>query len=100
MINKAVWLSALFLLVGCDHSDNYQRTDVWHPTGANAANLAATLVDQHDLIRGKGVAGSDAGQAISAIEKLRKTGSKALPKVDTSVGSPMATSSPVSSGGS
>ena len=35
--------------------DPYLRTDVWQPTGANAANIAAMVADPHDLISGHGV---------------------------------------------
>lgn len=99
-MSKAFLLSLTLLLAGCDHYENYQRADVWHPSGVNAANLAATVVDQHDLIHGQSVAGADAGVATSAIERLRKGGSKAIPKVDTSLGNSAATASSLAGGGS
>lgn len=98
-MSKAFLLSLALLLAGCDHFDNYQRTDVWHPSGVNAANLAATVVDQHDLVRGKSVAGADAERATSAIERLRKGGSKAIPKADTSLGNAAVTASSLAGGG-
>lgn len=101
MIHKAFFLPLLLMpLVGCEHYENYQRTDVWHPSGVNAANLAATVVDQHDLVHGQGVPGANAEQAVSAIDRLRKGGSKAMPKADSPSGSSSSTASSTASGGS
>lgn len=54
--NPASWLllAAVALLAGCGSRDPYRRTDVWRPTGANAANLAAMVANPHDLIDGRG----------------------------------------------
>lgn len=98
MMRKALLLS-LLLLAGCDHYESYQRTDVWYPSGVNAANLAATVVDQHDLTHGKAVPGADAERGVSAIERLRKGGSKTAPKTDSSVGSSASTASSLAGGG-
>lgn len=56
VLNTAQWLAVAGLigLSSCANRDPYQRTDVWRPTGANAANLAAMVADPHDLIRGRG----------------------------------------------
>lgn len=43
----------LGILAGCGNRDPYKRDDVWYPTGANAANLAAQAVNPDDLIRGR-----------------------------------------------
>ena len=47
-------LTGLLLLTGCADRDPYRRTDVWRPTGANAANLAAMVANPHDLAGGQG----------------------------------------------
>jgi type IV pilus biogenesis protein CpaD/CtpE len=47
-------IAAAALLAGCANRDPYQRLDVWRPTGANSANLAAMVADPRDLIRGHG----------------------------------------------
>ena len=47
-------IAAIALLAGCANRDPYQRLDVWRPTGANSANLAAMVANPHDLIRGHG----------------------------------------------
>lgn len=47
-------IAALALLAGCANRDPYERLDVWRPTGANSANLAAMVANPHDLIRGHG----------------------------------------------
>jgi hypothetical protein len=66
-----VWFVLLVLLAldGCDR-DPYRRTDVWQPTGSNAANIAAMAADQSDLIRGRGVTQSGTKGSTTAIERL------------------------------
>ncbi len=41
-------------LSGCGRLDTYNRPYTWHPTGANAANIAAQVVNPDDLIVGHG----------------------------------------------
>ena len=45
--------ACLGILAACGNRDPYKRDDVWYPTGANAANLAAQVVNPDDLIRGR-----------------------------------------------
>jgi type IV pilus biogenesis protein CpaD/CtpE len=54
IIRTTVLLAGVLLLTGCADRDPYRRTDVWQPTGANAANLAAMVANPYDLIRGHG----------------------------------------------
>lgn len=57
-------------LAGCADRDPYRRTDVWHPTGSNSANMAAMVADPHDLIRGRGVTASDSQPAVLAVDRI------------------------------
>ena len=47
-------VAAAALLAGCANRDPYERLDVWRPTGANSANIAAMVANPRDLIRGHG----------------------------------------------
>lgn len=61
--------AAPLLLAGCMSREPYHRTDVWQPTGANIANIAAMAADPHDLIRGRGVTEHSAKAPELAVEK-------------------------------
>ena len=52
-------------LAGCGDRDPYRRNDVWYPTGANAANLAAMVANPNDLTTGR----SDRRQLVSVPAK-------------------------------
>ena len=62
---------AIAMLGGCMDRDPYRRTDVWRPTGANAANIAAQVADPRDLIRGQGSPRLDTAASTLAIDRLR-----------------------------
>jgi type IV pilus biogenesis protein CpaD/CtpE len=47
-------IAAIAVLTGCAGRDPYQRVDVWRPTGANTANIAAMVANPRDLLRGHG----------------------------------------------
>lgn len=61
-------LVCLLAIGGCGNRDPYRRTDVWKPTGANAANLAAMVANPQDLIRGHGVNRYDTKASELAVE--------------------------------
>jgi len=63
-------LAGMLTLGGCGNRDPYQRTDVWRPTGANAANIAAMAVNPNDLISGRGVKRYDTRTSEPAVERL------------------------------
>jgi type IV pilus biogenesis protein CpaD/CtpE len=86
----ALTLLALVMpvLAGCDAIDSDRRADDWHPTGANAGNLAAMVVRPSDLISGRSAGGADARTLVDAVERVRTDHPKALMNV-----------SPTSSGG-
>ena len=66
-----MWLLSLafIALAGCDR-DPYRRTDVWQPTGSNAANIAAMAADPNDLIRGRGVMQTGTKTSTAAVERI------------------------------
>lgn len=55
---------------GCADRDPYLRTDVWKPTGANAANIAAMAANPHDLISGRRVIRTDSRGPELAVEHV------------------------------
>ncbi len=66
-------------VTGCDEVDPYARGGVWHPLGANAANLGAMVADQHDLEQGREAATSAGDMAAAAVARLRAGAVKRLP---------------------
>ena len=60
-------------------SDPMRREGTWHPTGANAANLAAEVVNPHDLVEGEAAVGTPAPVAVGPVERLRTDNVKPLP---------------------
>ncbi|MGE0226254.1 MAG: hypothetical protein AB7F35_24100 [Acetobacteraceae bacterium] len=55
---------------GCMDRDPYRRTDVWRPTGANAANLAAMVANPNDLIRGTDSRRTDTKASVIAVDRI------------------------------
>ncbi|HEX2943701.1 MAG TPA: hypothetical protein VHO91_21775 [Rhodopila sp.] len=55
---------------GCSDRDPYLRTDVWRPTGANAANIAAMVVNPRDLVMGRNASSRDTKAAGLAVEHV------------------------------
>ena len=74
----------LVMLAGCEERDPLRRTDVWYPTGDNAANIAAMVANPNDLIRGHGARGTDGTEAAMAVERLWQGKTKDLPQVNDS----------------
>ena len=60
-------VASLTVLASCDRYDPYLRTDVWKPTGSNAANIAAMVADPHDLVSGHGVIIREASEPALAV---------------------------------
>ncbi len=103
---KGAWLGCAFsaaillgLLGGCEDRDPYHRTDVWYPSGVNAGNIAAMVVNPADLIRGHGVQRSDGQEAVAAVNHVWQDKPKPLPAV-TGAGGESSGSGSGSSGGS
>jgi len=64
---------ALIALAGCagsNYLDPYQKPYTWHPSGASAANIAAQVVDPHDLVAGRGTTGEDTQESSLAIQHI------------------------------
>jgi type IV pilus biogenesis protein CpaD/CtpE len=80
-------VSVLILsLTGCMDRDPYRRTDVWRPTGANAANIAAQIADPRDLIRGRGApARANAEPASLGIDRVQADHPKVLRSFGTAI---------------
>ncbi len=83
-LRLALATALLVMLAGCEERDTLRRTDVWYPTGANAANIAAMVANPSDLIRGRGARGSDGTEAAMAVERLWQDKTKPLPQVSDS----------------
>lgn len=62
--------AGLLALAGCDSRDPYLRTDVWKPTGANDANIAAMVANPRDLIRGANDSRENAGEPVLAVQRI------------------------------
>ena len=58
-------------LAACTATDPISRTGLWRPNGSNEQNLRLMVVDQRDLLKGRGETGSDGAEASAAIERLR-----------------------------
>ena len=65
-------------LGGCARLDTYNRPYTWHPSGANAANLAAMVAHPADLQLGHGSYGSDAAPQVAAISAVEQNQSASL----------------------
>ncbi|MEA2737424.1 MAG: hypothetical protein QOH05_731 [Acetobacteraceae bacterium] len=77
-MKRIALVTAVLFVAGCAHTDPYQRTDVWYPTGSNAGNLAAMVVRPADLIQGRGETTGDSRQSVIAIDHVWQGQSKPL----------------------
>jgi len=79
---------ALLALAGCGSRDPYRRTDVWQPTGSNAANLAAMVANPNDLRQGRGVTRIGTIEPAAAVNRLWTDNPRPLaPSAGASAGS-------------
>jgi type IV pilus biogenesis protein CpaD/CtpE len=74
------------VIVGCDSTDPYRRTDVWVPTGSNAANIAAMAANPRDLLQGRSEGRTDTRAAVINLQQLWQGQSKPLPRASVSEG--------------
>ena len=79
-------LCLIIALGGCMDRDPYRRTDVWRPTGANAANIAAQVAEPKDLIRGHGSPRANSSAQIIAVDRVQTDRHKPLPASTVSPG--------------
>jgi hypothetical protein len=64
---------SLIALAGCaghNYLDPYQKPYTWHPTGAPAANIAAQVVNPHDLVAGRGSTREDTQESTVAVQHI------------------------------
>jgi len=73
LVLKRLGLAALPLLglMGCEQIDPLTRDGLWHPTGANAANLRAMVAVPGDLALGRGTRTADGNAAARAVDRYR-----------------------------
>ena len=71
--------ASLLGVAGCDQLQPETRPGLWHPLGANAANLRAMVADPHDLDMGHGELVSPGDEAALAVIRLRADAVKRLP---------------------
>jgi hypothetical protein len=91
MTVRRVRLSALLAGVSlsaaaCSLTDPTVREGYWHPRGVNEGNLAAMVVDPHDLVQGRSSNFSDGTLAANAVDRLYRDKVRALPDTTLGVG--------------
>ena len=74
---------ALLGLAGCQLTEPYDRLGTWRPTEVADANIAATVVNPADLVRGVDYNPRDASMATMAVERYRIGKVRSLPAVGT-----------------
>jgi type IV pilus biogenesis protein CpaD/CtpE len=84
-ISALVGLMAV--LSACDALEPYGRAYSWHPTGANAINLATMAADPADLNHGRGTSPTDGREAGVPIDRLRHDRVKPLLSGDNGMSS-------------
>lgn len=78
-IRQASCLALGLALCGCAEIEPYQRAGVWHPVGANAANLEAMVANPQDLQMGRAAASAPGDLAGAAAIRLRTGTVRRLP---------------------
>lgn len=82
-------LLAPLLLAGCAATDPLYREGLWHPNGANEANLRLMVAAPSDLVQGVAAVHSDGHGAARAVQRLRTGRVKPLPNVSISKVAPI-----------
>lgn len=72
-------LLLLTALAGCAGIDPLTRPGVWHPVGANDANLLAMIVNPLDLVNGAASPIADGAIAAGAVARYHADKVKTLP---------------------
>lgn len=76
---RALLLLLPAALAGCGAIDPLARPGVWHPTGANDANLRAMAANPQDLAGGVGSPLADGTLAAAAVARYHADRVKPLP---------------------
>ena len=79
----ALACAALFGLAGCEMTEPYDRIGTWRPSNSMDANIALSVANPHDLVRGVDYNPRDATLPTAAIERYRTGKVRALPAVDS-----------------
>ncbi|MGH7117995.1 MAG: hypothetical protein ACREFP_03210 [Acetobacteraceae bacterium] len=80
ILSFSLLLPIILAASGCTMVGNpMMREGTWHPTGANADNLAAMVANPHDLIAGQSASGTVGPEAALPVARLRKDNVKPLP---------------------
>ncbi len=74
-----VLLGPLLGVAGCAATDPLSRPGLWHPIGANDANLRAMIADPEDLHHGAVDGRADGEVAANAVARYRAGKVKELP---------------------
>lgn len=85
-MSRIIVVLALPLLLagaGCSVTDPLVREGLWHPTGANEANLRLMVAAPSDLVQGVAATGADGHGAARAVQRLRQDRVRPLP--DTAI---------------
>lgn len=73
----------LLVLAGCDATWPYYRPGTWRPTGVADANIAASVANPSDLVRGVAYNPRDSSVMTAAVERYRAGKVKSLPDLTT-----------------
>lgn len=76
--------AAVTALAGCDATWPYDRPGTWRPSGVVDANIAASVVNPSDLVRGVAYNPREGSATTAAVERYRTGTVKALPSQTTS----------------
>ncbi len=80
ILRLSLALPILLAASGCTMvQDPMMREGTWHPTDANAANLAAMVANPHDLVEGEQASGTTGPEAVLPVARLRADKVKPLP---------------------
>lgn len=71
---------ALLGLAGCDATWPYDRIGTWRPTGVADANIAASVVNPSDLVRGVDYNPRESAVMTAAVERYRTGRVRPLPE--------------------
>lgn len=74
---------ALLGMAGCDATWPYNRIGTWRPTGVADANIAASVVNPTDLVRGVEYTPHDSTTVTASIERYRTGRVRALPDANS-----------------
>ena len=80
----------MLTLAGCAAQDPLTRPGLWHPVGANDANLQAMVADTDDLVTGVANRRADGQVAAAAVVRYRAGRVKELPDSGISKIAPIA----------